>query len=66
MKTYRREFLHKISGAAFLAASPSILGRDGEGPMQENSPPSGKQNPQDMESLRAQSRCWEKGSTDIL
>ena len=54
MKTYRREFLQKISGAAFLAASPSILGRDGEGPMQENSPPSGKQKPQDLESLRAQ------------
>jgi Aminotransferase class-V len=54
MKTYRREFLQKISGAAFLAASPSILGRDGEGSMQENSPPSGKQKPQDMESLRAQ------------
>ena len=54
MKTYRREFLHKISGAAFLVASPSILTRDGKGPMQENSPPSGKQKPQDLESLRAQ------------
>jgi hypothetical protein len=35
METDRREFLQKISGAAFVAAAPSILGRDGRGRIEE-------------------------------
>ena len=30
MATYRREFLQKISGAAFLTAAPSILPEMGQ------------------------------------
>lgn len=54
METDRREFLQKISGAAFVAAAPSILGRDGNGRIQETSPASGKEKALDLKALRAQ------------
>lgn len=42
------------AGAAFVAAAPSILGRDGNGRIQETSPALGKQKALGLNALRAQ------------
>lgn len=49
MKTYRREFLRRISGAATLAVSSSVLGNEGVRRRTKEGPAS-----PDLESLRAQ------------
>jgi len=54
METHRRDFLQKMSGAAFLAAAPSALGRDPESAMLENSSPSAIQNSRELKNLRDQ------------
>jgi|SRR5882724_2665931 len=66
METYRREFLQKISGAAFLAASPSsILGTAGNGPTQEDSRSSGDQTLRGLEGLHAQFPLWHSSGIEI-
>ena len=54
METDRRGFLQKLSRVAFVAASPLILGQDGNGGKRENSLPLGKQKSLGLDALRAQ------------